>query len=577
MLCIKDHRQNTLFDPWDYLSPKRRQILDESWAGLFRDHILPFLPVEHISPFFTAGFGRPTKELHTVLGTLILQQAYDLTDIEAVSQLCFNIQWHYALNITEESDSAKYMCPKTLWNMRTAVIENGLDSVLFETVTDTLIRIFEVNTDSQRLDSVHIKSNMRRLGRIGIFTRCLQTFLTNLKRKYPHQFDIIDHQITEKYLSEKQMKCFSLIKPSESQKTLTAVSTDIFDLVQMFSGCPEVCAMYTYKQLERVLNEQCRVVETEGEKRAEVRKPKEIPSDSLQNPSDPDASYSGHKGQGYQVQVMETYSREEDSEKKALNLITYVHVEPAHKSDADALMPAVEAAQKRDAGPKTVLADTLYGGDGNCQAAAEAGVEVVAPAAGKETDGLSLTDFGLSGDGTVLTCPAGHTPVRTAKRESRYTAAFDSQCCAACPHLEKCPAKPGKRHYYLRYTEKEIRTARRRAYQKTDEFTERYRWRAGVEGTMSQYDRKTGVKKLRVRGLKNVSFCAVVKAAAINIFRAAAYTAAAAGFGRSLLYFCAVFFSEMHIFRFLKQVKRIFHAKNRILKREPIFLKKHAF
>ena len=339
MLCIKDHRQDTLFDPWNYLSPKRRQILDESWAGLFREHILPFLPVKHISPFFTAGFGRPTKELYTVPGTLILQQAYDLNDFEAVGQLCFNIQWHYALNITEESDSAKYMCPKTLWNMRTTVIENGLDSVLFETVTDTLIRVFKVDTDNQRIDSVHIKSNMRRLGRIGIFTRCLQTFLTNLKRKYPHQFDIIDSQITEKYLSEKQMKCFSLIKPSESQKTLTAVSTDLFGLIQMFSGCPEVYAMYSYKQLERVLNEQCSVVETEGEKRAEVRKPKEIPSDSLQNPSDPDASYSGHKGQGYQVQVMETYSREEEYEKKALNLITYVHAEPAHNSDAEAPKP----------------------------------------------------------------------------------------------------------------------------------------------------------------------------------------------------------------------------------------------
>jgi hypothetical protein len=38
----------------------------------------------------------------------------------------------------------------------------------------------------------------------------------------------------------------------------------------------------------------------------ELKNPKEIVSDSLQNPSDPDATYSGHKGQGYQVQVMET-------------------------------------------------------------------------------------------------------------------------------------------------------------------------------------------------------------------------------------------------------------------------------
>ncbi len=42
-----------------------------------------------------------------MLGVLLLQQAHDLTDEETVSQLEFNIQWHYALNLTEESDAAR--------------------------------------------------------------------------------------------------------------------------------------------------------------------------------------------------------------------------------------------------------------------------------------------------------------------------------------------------------------------------------------------------------------------------------------------------------------------------------------
>jgi hypothetical protein len=40
---------------------------------------------------------------------------------------------------------------------------------------------------------------------------------------------------------------------------------------------------------------------------------------------------------------------------------------------------------------------------------------------------------------------------------------------------------------------------------------------------MSQLDRKTGLKQLRVRGLQAVSFCATLKAAGINIFRAVAF------------------------------------------------------
>ena len=37
-------------------------------------------------------------------------------------------------------------------------------------------------------------------------------------------------------------------------------------------------------------------------------------------------------------------------------------------------------------------------------------------------------------------------------------------------------------------------------------------------------DRRTGVKQLRVRGFKNVAFCATLKAAGINLIRATAFS-----------------------------------------------------
>ena len=67
-----------------------------------------------------------------------------------------------------------------------------------------------------------------------------------------------------------------------------------------------------------------------------------------------------------------------------------------------------------------------------------------------------------------------------------------------------------------------MRIVKRRAYEQTDQFKDRYRWRAGVEATMSEYDRRTGVKRLRVRGFKAVRFCVTLKAVGINILRAAA-------------------------------------------------------
>ena len=525
MIRIKNHKQDELFDPWSFLSPKRRRLLDQSWAGLFKEHILCELPVSRLAAFFNESFGRPTKELHTVLGVLVLQQSLDLTDVETVDQLAFNIQWHYALNITEESDSAKYFSEKTLWNMRSIAVENALEATLFEDIAAKLADVFNVDTDKQRIDSVHIKSNMRRLGRIGIFSKSIHKFLVNLKRGYKEQFETVDEAVIDKYFSEKALGCFSMVKPSESNKTLASVAEDLYNLVEQFKDFKPVCAMHSYKLLERVLKEQCHLKVSDDQKQVEVKKPKEIASDSLQNPSDPDATYSGHKGQGYQLQIMETYTDSEDKEvkSKTLNLVTHVELEKACESDAQALIPAIESTQKRGLGPDELEADTLYGSDENDQAAKSMGVELVSPVKGKpEKSAVSLSEFEFSDQGHVLACPQGQKPLTIKKKKTRFTQGFDCETCVKCPLVNGCPVKPGKKYYYLRYEEKAMRIARRRAIERTNEFKDRYRWRAGVEATMSELDRRTGVKRLRVRGFKAVRFSATLKAIGLNLFRAAA-------------------------------------------------------
>jgi len=526
MLNVKNPNQLNIFDPWDFLTPKRRRMLDAGWPGLFREHILPTIPVNKVSRYFNETFGRPTKELYAVLGALVLQQSFDFTDEEAVQQYAFNIQWHYALNITEESDTAKYISLKTLWNSRNIVSDNGLEDEIFTSGTDRLAEVFKVNPDNQRIDSVHIKSNMRRLGRIGIFSETIHKFLVNLKRNHQEPFATVNEAIIDKYLSEKAMECFSRVRPSQSRKTLDEVSKDLFELVQQFKGCGQVRAMYSYKLLKRVLKDHCNLKETEDGKTVELKASKEIASDSLQNPSDPDATYSGHKGQGYQVQIMETYCKDEDGKENTLNLITHVEVEAAHHSDAKALVPAIESAKQRDLMPENLVADSLYGSDENCEKAKQLGVELTAPTMGAtKEDKMSLADFEISQEGKIVCCPEGHAPVKV-KMNKRNSVGFDSQHCKKCPNLSNCPVKKGKKYYYLRFTNKEMRIARRRIYEQSAEFKDRYRWRAGVEGTVSEYDRRTGVKHLRVRGLKAVKFCATLKALGVNILRAAAARAA---------------------------------------------------
>ena len=539
MIRIKNHKQRQLFDPWHYLSPKRRRMLDESWPGLFRQHLLQELPVKQMAPHFIQGFGRPTKELHTVLGVLLLQQTMDLSDQAAIEQLCFNIQWHYALNIPEESDDAKYLSEKTLYTMRQLMIENRLDKLMFDNISKKLAIVFDVDLKDQRLDSVHIRSNMQKLGRIRIFAKTIVKFLDNLKRQHRKLYDSTDQKVIDRYWGKKAMASFSTVKPSDSAKTLQMVSADLFDLIEKFKENDDVCSMYSYKLMQRVLAEQCNIEPGQDDsEKLVVKKPREIPSSSLQNPSDPDASYSGHKGQGYQVQVMETFNQSQDKREKqeGLNLITHVAVQKACEGDAKALMPAIEDTQKRKLSAKKVLADTLYGSDANHQAAKACDVDLVAPVhKGNATNTSLLTGFAFNDKGYTTSCPAGHSPERVGykKKTDRFSAAFTKDVCLKCPHLDQCQLRRGKNHFFLHYSSKQARLEIRRSAEQHECFAQTYRWRAGVEATMSEFDRRTGVKHLRVRGMPAVRFCATMKAAGLNLLRAAAARKARTRAGRA--------------------------------------------
>ncbi len=523
MIHIKDHKTPDMFDPFPFLGPKRKQRIEGSWAKVFREHILTTLPVEKIFSKYDPVFGAPTKELYSMIGLMVLQQMNDLTDEEAVDQFAYNLQWHYALNITSAADTAAYVSPKTLWNMRDLLIERNLYQVIFEEVVTMLADVFKVDVAKQRFDSVHIYSNMRHLGRLGLFVKTIKKFLVNLKRHHKDLYESLETAITDRYMTKQGDAVFSMVRPSESINTLRTLANDVFSLVERFRGNEPITTMNTYQLLVRLLKEQCIVERVDTHTTlVSVKANKDVPSDSLQNPSDPDAGYDGHKGKGYQVQVAESYGTSEDT--NTLNLITSVIVEPAHKHDTHATIPLIESTEKLGLKPEAVIADTPYGSDENCEKAKTMGVEVVSPVMGNlGEDSVPFTAFTMNSENEITLCPEGRAPLKTRSKDDNHSALFSKKACRGCSRKNTCPTLPGKKGRYLRYDDKAIRLAQRRAQEDTPEFRDRYRFRAGVEGTMSQLDRITGFKNLRVRGLSAVSFAAYLKAAGINIIRAAAF------------------------------------------------------
>lgn len=540
MLTIRDHQTGDLFDRWAFLGPKRRELLERSWASVFRQHLLKHLPVEQLAPHFKSGDGRPTKDLHVALGVLILQQMFDLTDTRAVEAMAFDSAWHFALDLRDDSDA--YFCERTLRNYRHTVIAQGLDAVLFKGLTDQLIKAFNVDTTKQRLDSTALRSAMRNLTRLGCVVETISKFLRELARMHPDLHAQADPETIRRYVEREGAGCFALATPSESKRRLPEAGEDLGKLV--FQYRPTAAReLPSFVLLERVFAEQFEIAPDDGggsRRKVRVKEPEEIPCDNVHNPADPDSSYNTYRGQGYLAQFMETYQEDdeaprtgEDAPPKKPDLITHVAVNKMTQHDCDALEPALADSKDRGIQPWQLLGDTHYGPQENIAKAVVLGTEVIAPAQtprGENAGRLTLEQFELDEHGQVSKCPGGYTPVSVSSGEERIQACFDSAHCAACPFNEKCLTAPGLKRgekvIRVQYTHSRVELRQRRLSEHSPEFIDRYRWRAGIEGTMSRLKHQMGLNKIRVRGRKAVGYVVNLRALGLNIMRCGACKAA---------------------------------------------------
>ncbi len=528
MLTLRDHRSGDLFDPWEYLGPQRRKLLEKSWAGVFRDFLLQHLPVKELAASFRDDFGRPSKDLSVALGALILQQLHDLTDQQTTEAVALNIAWHYALDIRHEPDA--YLCERTLRNYRRRILELGLDEVLFRTLTDRLIEQVGVDTSKQRLDSTTVRSAIRGLTRLGILVEAASKFLRELRRKLPEQYATVDAEILRKYVERKGDGCFADTRPSESKRRLPEAARDVYELVEQFRPTGGA-SLDSFRLLQQIFYEQCEVSDP-PEGSVSVRPPEPCGCDNVLSPADPDARYNKHRGTGYLVQIMETYEENDAGETETSatpkpDLITHVAVDPLTMHDKDALTPAIDDTDQRSIKPKELLADSHYGSTECIEHGRERDVEIISPAQtpkGRLQGKFTLEDFELADDGRVTRCPAGHPPAETSVAGIRLQVVFATATCEDCPHKERCPASSvGRGSARYQYTHDRVHLRERRLSERGDEFRERYRWRAGVEATMSRFKYQMSMARLRVRGMANITYVATLRALGLNIRRVAAY------------------------------------------------------
>lgn len=563
MIKIKRNDQLELFglEKWrGELSDRKLKLLRNSWAEQFRRFVLPSIPVEKIAMMYSKKMGRPTKELNSIVGAVILQEFFDLTDVETVDNMAFNQNWHYALDCFDDSDQVISL--KTLWTMRKQISESGLYNEIFSIATDEIISKLGIDVSKQRLDSVHVHSNMARLGRIRIQVRTLKTFLKNLKKRHPDLFnDKIDQSIKDNYLQKDSDSLFSRIKPSDRERSLQAIGEDVFSIICLFDSNTKISRMKTYRMLKQVFYEHFDV----DNNSVNAKKSKDVSSDSIQNPSDPDAGYDGHKGQGYHTQIMETYREEEDrvpGKNDGIDIITHVDTEPANEHDSNAVIPAIEDMEEREHKCDKLLADAAYGGTDKIEKSKAKGVDLVSPTLGRNSE-KEHESFEFDPDTyEVTSCPAGKKPdeIRHNKKNS-ITAIWYEETCENCEFEANCPAKDRKRgkgfkaHYY---TINSAKCHLRRMYEDSQAFRDIYRFRSGIEATISRFISMTGARRSRYRGLKKMRFSQKLKALGINVLRVTRYMSKSGCFS-NILNILAKYFL---MFDFLKPKNAFYCSKN---------------
>ena len=254
----------------------------------------------------------------------------------------------------------------------------------------------------------------------------------------------------------------------------------------------------------------------------------EIASDSLQNPSDPDATYSGHKGKGYQAQLAETCHAD-----NPFQLIDYVEVEGAHTSDQNAPGRIHNNLKRRGHALDKSYVDAGYTSGKNILEAEQKGIELIGPMSGKQPREETLTagDFEFNeARREVKRCPAGHVPAhqQASRIEDSVNAHFDRSKCDECPLFEQCPTKKNQKTCVYTFSPAKVAAQQRRHEQETEAFKEDYKIRSGVEATNSHLKNERGMRRLRVRGFPAVTLSVKMKSMAENISRVMKYAKKAA-------------------------------------------------
>jgi transposase len=454
----------------------------------------------------------------------------NLSDRQAADAVRARIDWKYLLGLELTDKGFHY---SVLSEFRSRLLDGEAEQKLLDEILHQLQEKGMLKTAQQRTDSTHVLAAVRNLNRLETVGETLRAALNSLATLVPEWLrDQVKPDWFDQYGT--RMDAYRLPKKKAEQKKLAeTIGQDGFDLLAAIDAphsadwLQEVPAV---QNLRQVWEHQYEYSEDE-----EVcwRKASEGPpaSERTNSPYDTAAKYSvkgSTRWLGYKVHLTETCLSEE------IHLITNVETTVATIQDVEVTENIHQALATKGLLPKEHYVDSGYV-DANLllESRKTYGFSLIGPVQEDTSwqalagQGYDLSQFVIDWQAHTATCPQGKVSVKwkpfteTTKGNVIFVA-FSPKDCRECVTRDLCTrSKQGPRSLKLRPQAKHEILQFTRQEQKTKLWKEQYKIRSGVEGTISQGVRKSGLRQSRYIGLAKTHLQHIAMAAATNLIRAA--------------------------------------------------------
>lgn len=481
---------------------------------------------------FVSSQGRPAESPGMLALVAVMQYAEGLSDRQAAEAVRARIDWKYALGLALEDRGFDF---SVLSEYRDRLIGGGAEERLLD---DMLKRFRELGLvkarGRQRTDSTHVLAAVRKLNRLECVGETLRAALNVLAAAAP---DWLLEQVTPDWFDRYGVRFEQYRLPKERKEQKQLAETIGEDGWQLMSAVYDVQSPQWLRTvpavdiLRQVWVQQYYVQDGELKWRAAddlppnkrlIESPYDIQSRNRTKRTTNWTGYAAHL----------TEACDQDGP----NLITHVETTPATTGDVEMTNVIQRALAEKDLLPSEHFVDAGYvDAEHLVTSDREYQLDLCGPVSrdpswqARSKSGFDISCFAIDWEAQTVTCPQGKVSqswyARTEKRLSVIQVRFAGHDCAGCAGRGQCThARTGPRVLTFKHKAQHaaLQTARQR--QETPEFRERYKTRAGVEGTISQGTRSFDLRRSRYIGLAKTHLQHVATAAAINLTRAVSWT-----------------------------------------------------